>query len=197
MGLQYKGNRYVPKPCGVWTKEVEYEPLSIVTHEGASFTSKTIVPVGIEITNESFWVLSGNYNAQVEQYRQETIKAVSSVNQTVNNFANQQDKKFQEVVKSYKNDMNLFVTQKYAGVESDISKINKDIESASSNLNASIDNASDRLNSTVNSYTTIVNNQLAHLDTVIQSIDIEFDEGTSTDIEDENITDIEGNGGVN
>src|SRR5699024_3144801 len=48
-----------------------YEGLSIVTHQGASYTSKKRVPVGIDILNEEFWVVTGNYDAQVEYYREE------------------------------------------------------------------------------------------------------------------------------
>ena len=70
---QYIGARYVPlfaEPIE-WDKTKQYEPLTIVTHEGNSYTSRQFVPTGIEITNETFWALTGNYNAQIEQYRKE------------------------------------------------------------------------------------------------------------------------------
>ncbi len=70
---QYIGSRYVPlfaEPAE-WNSARTYEPLTIVMHEGNSYTSKQYVPIGIEITNEKFWALTGNYNAQVEAYRQE------------------------------------------------------------------------------------------------------------------------------
>ena len=73
---QYVGARYVPlfaEPLE-WDKTKAYEPLTIVLHQGNSYTSRQYVPVGVEITNESFWANTGNYNAQVEQYRQE-VKA--------------------------------------------------------------------------------------------------------------------------
>lgn len=73
---QYIGARYVPlfaEPIE-WDKTKQYEPLTIVTHNGNSYTSRQFVPIGIEITNESFWALTGNFNAQVEQYRKE-VKA--------------------------------------------------------------------------------------------------------------------------
>src|SRR5699024_235388 len=34
-------------------------------------TSKKRVPVGIDIKNEEYWVVTGNYNAQIEEYRKE------------------------------------------------------------------------------------------------------------------------------
>ena len=67
----YVGHRYVPKIFGEWDKQNEYEGLSIVTHKGNSYTSKKRVPVGIDILNEEFWVVTGNYDAQVEHYRQD------------------------------------------------------------------------------------------------------------------------------
>lgn len=71
---QYIGARYVPifaDPIE-WSSTKQYEPLTIVTHEGNSYTSRQFVPVGIDILNETYWALTGNYDAQVEQYRQET-----------------------------------------------------------------------------------------------------------------------------
>lgn len=73
---QYIGARYVPlfaEPIE-WDKTKQYEPLTIVTHEGNSYTSRQFVPTGIEITNETFWALTGNYNAQIEQYRKEVAE---------------------------------------------------------------------------------------------------------------------------
>ena len=76
---QYVGARYVPKfsePIE-WDKKRSYEALEIVTYLGTSYTSKKPVPVGIEIDNKEFWVVTGNYNAQVEQYRKE-VEALSN-----------------------------------------------------------------------------------------------------------------------
>lgn len=68
---QYIGARYVPILLGEWNNKIAYESLSIVTYMGNSFTSKKAVPVGIDISNNEYWVNTGNYNAQVEAYRQE------------------------------------------------------------------------------------------------------------------------------
>lgn len=78
---QYIGARYTP----IFADPIEhssakaYEPLTIVIHEGNSYTSKQSVPVGIDIDNTDFWALTGNYNAQVEAYRRE----VQSVSQQI------------------------------------------------------------------------------------------------------------------
>lgn len=76
----YVGHRYVPKIMGEWDKTIDYEGLSIVTYQGTSYTSKQRVPVGIEIINEEYWVETGNYNIQVEEYRQETKAVLNSFN---------------------------------------------------------------------------------------------------------------------
>lgn len=80
---EYVGARYVPliaQPAE-WSKNTAYEPLTIVLYQGNSYTSRQAVPIGIEITNEDYWALTGNYNAQVEQYRKETERAVELANE--------------------------------------------------------------------------------------------------------------------
>ena len=70
---QYIGARYVPLFADPleWDANRDYEPLTIVLHQGNSFTSRQDVPKGIDITNTDFWAMTGNYNAQIEQYRRE------------------------------------------------------------------------------------------------------------------------------
>ena len=67
----YVGHRYVPLIMGEWDKSIAYEGLSIVQHEGNSYTSRKHVPIGIDILNEEFWTITGNYNAQIENYRKD------------------------------------------------------------------------------------------------------------------------------
>lgn len=70
---QYIGARYVPLFADPleWNGQKEYEPLTIVLYQGNSFTSRQFVPRGIDISNTDFWANTGNYNAQIEQYRAE------------------------------------------------------------------------------------------------------------------------------
>lgn len=79
---QYVGARYVPKIIGEWNKALQYEALSVVTYMGNSFTSKVPVPANVEINNTDYWVNTGNYNAQVEEYRQEALAAKQLANNT-------------------------------------------------------------------------------------------------------------------
>lgn len=88
---QYVGARYVPlfaNPAQ-WSSEREYEPLTIVLYQGNSFTSMQYVPIGIDINNEEFWAETGNYNAQVEQYRHEVREYTKKV-ATLENTQSQQ-----------------------------------------------------------------------------------------------------------
>ena len=76
---QYIGSRYVPifaDPIE-WDIHKSYESLTIVTHDGESYTSKCNVGAGVDITNTRYWAKTGAYNAQVEQYKNE-VKDLSS-----------------------------------------------------------------------------------------------------------------------
>lgn len=78
---QYIGARYVPifaDPLQ-WSSATAYEPLTIVTNQGNSYTSRQYVPTGIDIANTDYWALTGNYNAQIEQYRQEVQQYIDQV----------------------------------------------------------------------------------------------------------------------
>ena len=70
---QYVGARYVPLFADPpeWSDQREYKPLTIVNYQGNSYTSMQSVPVGVDINNTAYWAQTGNYNAQIEAYRQE------------------------------------------------------------------------------------------------------------------------------
>lgn len=85
---QYVGARYVPKIMGEWNKALQYEELSIVTYKGNSFTSKVPVPTNIDISNTNYWVNTGNYNAQVEGYREDVNKLSSNLTAEISDRKN-------------------------------------------------------------------------------------------------------------
>lgn len=106
---QYIGSRYVPlfADPAEWSSEKSYEPLTIVLHEGNSYTSKQAVPVGIDIDNEVYWALTGNYNAQVEAYRRETANALATAQDAqndINTLLPKSDFSADNTVKKYIND---------------------------------------------------------------------------------------------
>lgn len=80
---QYIGARYVPlfADPDQWSSDRAYEPLTIVLHEGNSYTSKQAVPIGIDITNKAFWAQTANYNAQVEAYRREVQQFADDIDE--------------------------------------------------------------------------------------------------------------------
>lgn len=86
---EYVGARYVPLFADPlqWSNTRTYEPLTIVVNQGNSYTSRQFVPTGIDISNEDFWALTGNYNAQVEQYRQEVLAFDGRITKNTNDIA--------------------------------------------------------------------------------------------------------------
>ena len=117
---QYIGARYVPifADPAEWNNTRTYEPLTIVMHEGNSYTSCQYVPKGIDILNEKFWALTGNYNAQVEQYRVETAQYKAIIDGTVIPAVN----KNSEDIKTNASDI-ATVKNDIATVKSDYTKV--------------------------------------------------------------------------
>lgn len=97
----YVGARYVPKFADPieWDIERGYESLTIVTYKGESYTSKCPVPPGIDIKNERYWALTGAYNAQVEEYKNQ----VKDLSEQVTGFASD-NKEFREKITQYDKD---------------------------------------------------------------------------------------------
>lgn len=97
----YVGARYVPKFADPieWDTERGYESLTIVTYKGESYTSKCPVPPGIDIKNERYWALTGAYNAQVEEYKNQ----VKDLSQQVTGFASD-NKEFRDKITQYEKD---------------------------------------------------------------------------------------------
>ena len=120
---QYVGARYVPKIMGEWNKALQYEALSVVTYMGNSFTSKMPVPANVEINNTDYWVNTGNYNAQVEEYRKEALEAKQLANNTSTDL---------QTFKKNQTSTNNEINNK---IESTTSALNNKIESTTSALN--------------------------------------------------------------
>ena len=96
---QYIGARYVPifgrkgEDSIEWDNSASYEPLTIVLYQGNSYTSRQYVPTGVDILNQEFWANTGNYNAQVEQYRQEVLRFADILKEKAFVFDNVSDMK--------------------------------------------------------------------------------------------------------
>lgn len=76
--LQYIGARYVPVFANPveWSNTRPYEHLTMVQNQGNTYISKQAVPVGVPLPSNGeqsndYWVFLTNWNAQIEEYRQE------------------------------------------------------------------------------------------------------------------------------
>ena len=110
---QYVGARYVPKIMGEWNKALQYEALSVVTYMGNSFTSKVPVPANVEINNTDYWVNTGNYNAQVTEYKEIVKKEIedrknadTEISNNLTNEINNRKKADTEISDNLTNEIN-------------------------------------------------------------------------------------------
>ena len=85
---QYIGARYVPKFADpiTWSLERSYEPLTIVMYQGSSYTSKIPVPANTPLTDDTYWVLTGNFNGQLEQVMAEIQEVAGTVEDLANDM---------------------------------------------------------------------------------------------------------------
>lgn len=99
---QYVGARYVPVFADPleWSDTIGYEPLTVVLHEGNSYTSRQSVPVGIDIGNATYWAETGNYNAQIEAYRQEVLAYDGRITANMNAIAAETQARESEVAEA-------------------------------------------------------------------------------------------------
>lgn len=99
---QYVGARYVPVFADPleWSDTIGYEPLTVVLHEGNSYTSRQSVPVGIDIGNTTYWAETGNYNAQIEAYRQEVLSYDGRITANANAIAAETQARESEVAEA-------------------------------------------------------------------------------------------------
>ena len=147
----YIGHRYVPLLVGEWDNSIEYEGLSIVTHKGASYTSKKRTPPGIKIENEEYWVLTGNYNAQIEYYRQDVSRVQQEIRDTKADLESQMDDTINYVDNSV-NDLTRDVNDSITESER---KVNQTVDDLTNHVNTNVDQINDRM---TNQETTISDN---------------------------------------
>lgn len=85
---RYIGARYVPIFAGEWDNTKSYESLSIVSYQGDSYTSKGVVPVGVEITNTAYWVKTANFNQQLAHMEEEWANFQLDTEEMINDYFN-------------------------------------------------------------------------------------------------------------
>lgn len=139
---RYVGHRYVPKIFGEWDKRNSYEGLSIVTHKGLSYTSKQHVPVGIDIEDEKYWVVTGNYDVQVEYYRKEVQDLDKKLDSEVDQLNNKMSTEINRIDNHVKNE----ITRIDDKVTKDIKDIDIKVDREVGLINNDLDNIDKRLN---------------------------------------------------
>ena len=132
---QYIGARYVP----VFADPVEhdenkaYEPLTIVTHKGDSYTSKQAVPTGIEIHNSKYWVRTSKFSQQIEEYRnevrEEQTRAINKENELDAKIEKETNDR-KEAVLNLENKINTSVKSDLTALKNEL---NNKIETETSN----------------------------------------------------------------
>lgn len=101
---QYIGARYVPRfyensqGTAEWRSGVLYEPLTIVTYNGNSYTSKLPVPanIGNPSDNPTYWAATGIFNQQVEAL-QNSVNDLSERFETIEGVQEEQEKQITEI----------------------------------------------------------------------------------------------------
>ena len=96
------------------------------------------------------------------------------------------------MLNKYKTQINNYCDGKYADINKDIEDINNSLTESENKITSSMTKATEDLQRTVDGYTTTVNNQFHEIEEMLDSLDLTFDAGTSTDIEGEDITIYDG-----
>lgn len=90
---EYIGARYVPvfgykDETGTtqmqWVNTRMYEPLVVMQNQGNSYISVQTVPVGVDITNTEYWLLTYQFNAQYGELQTQVASATQASNAATN-----------------------------------------------------------------------------------------------------------------
>ena len=155
---QYIGARYQPifADPAEWNDTRTYEPLTIVLHNGDSYTSRQFVPLGTEITNKDYWLVTGNYNAQTEQYRQDVKNAV----ETVTKELNEQTENVENQLTTQNTYITNQITTQNANVEKQLADQNSKVTSQLTDQNSKVTSQLTDQNSKVTSQLTTQNTNI-------------------------------------
>ena len=138
----YIGARYVPifaDPVE-WDDEREYEPLTIVTHNGDCYTSKCYVPKGAQLPpypegQTKYWVKTSDYNGQFADLK----KTVLDLSRLVEKFQ-KDNKDFTDLINGWNEKVQQWETDMTAWGER-LDTVESNITDLTASLNAEIDRA--------------------------------------------------------
>ena len=138
----YIGARYVPifaDPVE-WDDEREYEPLTIVIHDGSCYTSKCYVPKGAQLPpspegQTKYWVKTSDYNYQFADLK----KTVLDLSRLVEQFQ-KDNKTFTDLINGWNEKVQQWETEMTAWGER-LDAVESRITDLTASLNAEIDRA--------------------------------------------------------
>ena len=138
----YIGERYVPifaDPVE-WDDEREYEPLTIVIHDGSCYTSKCYVPKGAQLPpypegQTKYWVKTSDYNYQFADLK----KTVLDLSRLVEQFQ-KDNKTFTDLINGWNEKVQQWETEMTAWGER-LDAVESHITDLTASLNAEIDRA--------------------------------------------------------
>jgi hypothetical protein len=138
----YIGARYVPifaDPVE-WDDEREYEPLTIVVHDGSCYTSKCYVPKGAPLPpypegQTKYWVKTSDYNVQFADLK----KTVLDLSRLVEQFQ-QNNERFTDLINGWNEKVQQWENEMTAWDER-LDTVESNITDLTASLNAEIDRA--------------------------------------------------------
>lgn len=138
----YIGARYVPifaDPVE-WDDKREYEPLTIVIHDGSCYTSKCYVPKGAQLPpypegQTKYWVKTSDYNYQFADLK----KTVLDLSRLVEQFQ-KDNKTFTDMINGWNEKVQQWETDMTAWGER-LDTVESNITDLTASLNAEIDRA--------------------------------------------------------
>ena len=138
----YIGARYVPifaDPVE-WDDEREYEPLTIVIHDGSCYTSKCYVPKGAPLPpypegQTKYWVKTSDYNYQFADLK----KTVLDLSRLVEQFQ-KDNKEFTDLINGWNEKVQQWENEMTAWGER-LDTVESNITDLTASLNAEIDRA--------------------------------------------------------
>lgn len=138
----YIGARYVPifaDPVE-WDDKREYEPLTIVTHNGDCYTSKCYVPKGAQLPpypegQTKYWVKTSDYNGQFADLK----KTVLDLSRLVEQFQ-KDNKEFTDLINGWNEKVQQWENEMTAWGER-LDTVESHVTDLTASLNAEIDRA--------------------------------------------------------
>lgn len=138
----YIGARYVPifaDPVE-WDDEREYEPLTIVIHDGSCYTSKCYVPKGAQLPpypkgQTKYWVKTSDYNYQFADLK----KTVTDLSRLVEQFQ-KDNERFTELINGW-NEKVIQWEKDMAAWGERLDTVESNVADLTASLNAEIDRA--------------------------------------------------------